>query len=68
MSIPKSLYESVKEVIAMRPELGYATPAEFCKDAIRQKITDVKNEREDLRKTDADYIIAEIKKISHRKR
>ncbi|KYK35942.1 MAG: hypothetical protein AYK19_01680 [Theionarchaea archaeon DG-70-1] len=44
MSIPKALYDSVKEIIDSVPELGYTTPAEFCKDAIRRRISDIKKE------------------------
>ncbi|MGC1122539.1 MAG: PAS domain-containing protein [Candidatus Methanofastidiosia archaeon] len=61
MSIPKALYESVKEIIDFVPELGYTTPAEFCKDAIRRRISSIKKEHE-LGKDDVAYIIAEITK------
>jgi PAS domain S-box-containing protein len=62
MSIPKALYESVKEIIDAVPELGYTTPAEFCKDAIRRRISSIRKEHE-LGKDDAEYIIAEITKM-----
>jgi len=61
MSIPKALYDSVKEIIGSVPELDYTTPAEFCKDAIRRRISDVKKEHR-LEKHDAEYMIAEIRK------
>lgn len=59
MSIPKSLYESVKEIIDSVPELGYTTPAEFCKDAIRRRISSIKKEYQ-IGKNDVEYIVAEI--------
>ena len=59
MSIPKSLYESVKEIIDSVPELGYTTPAEFCKDAIRRRISSIKKEYQ-IDKNDVEYIVAEI--------
>lgn len=62
MSIPKALYESVKEIIDAVPELGYTTPAEFCKDAIRRRISDIKQEHK-LGNHDAEYVIAEIRKV-----
>jgi len=61
MSIPKSLYKSVKEIIDSVPELGYTTPAEFCKDAIRRRISNIKKEHE-LGRDDVEYIVAEIMK------
>ncbi len=61
MSIPKSLYKSVKEIIESVPELGYTTPAEFCKDAIRRRISNVKKEHERGR-DNIEYIVTEIMK------
>jgi len=61
MSIPKALYDSVKEIIDSVPELGYTTPAEFCKDAIRRRISDIKKECQ-ISKQDVEYIISEVKK------
>lgn len=62
MSIPKALYDSVKEIIDSVPELGYTTPAEFCKDAIRRRISDIKKECQ-ISKHDIEYIISEVKKV-----
>lgn len=61
ISIPKALYESVKELIDSVPELGYATPAEFCKDAIRRRISSIRKEYT-IGKNDVEHIIAEIKR------
>lgn len=61
MSIPKALYDSVKEIIDSVPELGYTTAAEFCKDAIRRRISDIKKECQ-ISKHDVEYIISEVKK------
>jgi PAS domain S-box-containing protein len=61
MSIPKALYDSVKEIIDSIPELGYTTPAEFCKDAIRRRISSIKKEYQ-IDKKDIEYVIGEIKK------
>ncbi|MBU7026632.1 MAG: PAS domain S-box protein [Theionarchaea archaeon] len=68
MSIPKALYDSVKEIIDSVPELGYTTPAEFCKDAIRRRISDIKKECQ-ISKHNVEYIISEVKKSmnSHEK-
>jgi len=61
MSIPKALYESVKELIDSLPELGYTTPAEFCKDAIRRRISSIRKEYM-VGKNDVEHIIAEIRR------
>lgn len=61
MSIPKALYESVKELIDSVPELGYTTPAEFCKDAIRRRISSIKKDYT-MGMNDVEYIIAEIRR------
>lgn len=63
MSIPTSLYESVKDIIDSVPELGYTTPAEFCKDAIRRRISNIRKEYK-TNKEDVDTI-ADIRKAIH---
>ena len=41
VALPKEMQETVKELIEKYPELGYTSFAEFCKDAIREKIMEV---------------------------
>jgi len=41
VALPKDMQEMVKKIIEEYPELGYTSIAEFCKDAIREKIMEV---------------------------
>jgi PAS domain S-box-containing protein len=42
VSISKKLYESIKEFITSYSELGYSNVAEFCKEAIRDKLSELR--------------------------
>ncbi len=42
ITLPKEMVDEIKRVIAENPELGYSSVAEFVKDAIREKITEIR--------------------------
>ena len=42
VSISKNLHDAIKEFIKLHPELGYTSVAEFCKEAIRDKLSELK--------------------------
>jgi|GEM_PF-1003144 metal-responsive CopG/Arc/MetJ family transcriptional regulator len=42
ISIPKEMFEEVEKVIKEHPELGYSSITDFIKDAVRDKITEIR--------------------------
>ena len=38
ISIPKALFDRVSKLINDRPELGFTSPSDFIRDAIREKL------------------------------
>jgi len=44
VSIPDSMWREIERIIKQRPELGYSSVAEFIKEAIRDKIRELKKE------------------------
>ena len=41
IALPKALKNEIQRIIKEYPEYGYTSVAEFCKDAIRTKISDI---------------------------
>ena len=48
--IPTALFEEVTEIIRKKPELGYTNEHEFFRDALRDKITAIKENEKNLGK------------------
>jgi len=59
ISLPKELYDKLLQLIEEKPELGYGSVADFCKEAIRLHVEEIKRElREDfLRKLDVPLLL-----------
>jgi len=66
ISLPKELYEILQKLIERKPEWGYNSVADFCKEAIRLHLRDIKRElREDFwRKLDVKDLIKKIEMAS----
>lgn len=66
ISLPKELYEILQDIIDKRQELGYNSVADFCKEAIRIHLHEIKKElREDFwRKLDIKGLLKKIDMIS----
>ncbi len=66
ISLPKELYDKLQKFIEEKPEMGYSSVADFCKEAIRLHVEEIKRElREDfIRKLDIPYILKKIEKFS----
>ena len=41
ITLPEEMIEEIKKVIEAHPELGYSSVAEFVKEAIRSKLTEI---------------------------
>ena len=50
-SLPKELTEEISKIIEKHPEIGYSSVSDFCRDAIRKRIDEIKKEDEDARFT-----------------
>ena len=44
VSLPKGMRDVIKKIIDENPEMGYTSIAEFCKDAVRNKIAKIKSQ------------------------
>ncbi len=66
ISLPKELYDKLQELIEKKPDLGYSSVADFCKEAIRLHVEAIKRElREDFfRKIDVPGLFKKIESIS----
>ncbi len=66
ISLPKELYDKLQELIEKKPDLGYSSVADFCKEAIRLHVEAIKRElREDFfRKLDLPTLFKKIESIS----
>lgn len=66
ISLPKELYDKLQELIEKKPDLGYSSVADFCKEAIRLHVEAIKRElREDFfRKLDVPGLFKKIESIS----
>jgi len=61
VSISKNLHGAIKEFIKKHPELGYTSVAEFCKEAIRDKLSELKVNME--KSPSIDYLSSAIEEI-----
>jgi len=66
ISLPKELYEILQNLLEKKPEWGYNSVADFCKEAIRLHLMDVKRQvREDFwRKLDVQELFKKIEMAS----
>ena len=66
ISLPKELYDILQKLIEDKPELGYGSVADFCKEAIRLHVEGIKRElREDfLRKLDVPLLLKKLETLS----
>jgi len=66
ISLPKELYDKLQELVDKHPELGYGSVADFCKEAIRLHVEEIKRElREDfLRRLDVPRIMKNLERLS----
>ena len=66
ISLPKELYEILQKLLENKPEWGYNSVADFCKEAIRLHLSDVKQQlREDFwRKLDTKELFKKIEMAS----
>ena len=66
ISLPKELYEILQDLLQKKPEWGYNSVADFCKEAIRLHLRDIKRElREDFwRKLDVKDLVKKIEMAS----
>ncbi len=66
ISLPKELYDKLLQLIEEKPELGYGSVADFCKEAIRLHVEEIKRElREDfLRKLDVPLLLKNLERLS----
>ncbi len=66
VSLPKELYSKLQKLIEEKPELGYGSVADFCKEAIRLHVEEIKRElREDfLRKLDVPLLLKNLERLS----
>jgi len=66
ISLPKELYEILQDFIDKKPELGYNSVADFCKEAIRIHVNEIKNEiRDDFwRKLDVQELVKKLEMAS----
>lgn len=66
ISLPKELYDKLQEMIEEKPAMGYSSVADFCKEAIRLHVEEIKKElRNDfLRKIDVPLLFKKIERLS----
>jgi len=66
ISLPKELYDRLQELLDKKPELGYGSVADFCKEAIRLHVEEIKRElRQDfLRRLDVPRILKNLERLS----
>jgi len=66
ISLPKELYDKLQEILEENPDMGYSSVADFCKEAIRLHVQEIKRElREDfLRSVDVPLLVKKIQSIS----
>lgn len=66
ISISHELYNKIQEFVKKNPEMGYGSVADFCKEAIRLHVEEIKDEvRKDfLRRLDVPVLIKKIERLS----
>jgi len=48
LSLPEELVNDIKKIIQEYPELGYKSVAEFIKDSVREKISQIQIEKKSI--------------------
>jgi PAS domain S-box-containing protein len=66
ISLPKELYDQLQHMVEKKPDMGYSSVADFCKEAIRLHVQEIKKElREDfLRKIEVPLLFKKIERLS----
>ncbi|HEC82343.1 MAG TPA: PAS domain S-box protein [Thermoplasmatales archaeon] len=66
ISISHELYSKIQEFVKKNPEMGYGSVADFCKEAIRLHVEEIKDEiRKDfLRRLNVPMLIKKIERLS----
>ncbi len=69
ISVPKELHDELQRMVAEKPELGYSSIAEFCKEAIRVHVTNVRMERREafIQRIDLPGLLKDIELASQTK-
>lgn len=66
ISLPKDLYDQLQILVEKKPYMGYSSVADFCKEAIRLHVQEIKKELRDdfLRKIDVPLLLKKIERLS----
>ncbi len=69
ISVPKELHSELHNMVTEKPELGYSSIAEFCKEAVRVHLTNIRMERREafVQRIDLDGLLGEIELASRTK-
>ncbi|MCD6299243.1 MAG: PAS domain-containing protein [Thermoplasmata archaeon] len=69
ISVPKELHDELQYMVKERPELGYSSIAEFCKEAIRVHVSNIRMERREafIQQIDLPGLLKEIELVSRTK-
>lgn len=66
ISVPKKLHDELRENVKGDPRLGYSSIAEFCKEAIRLHVANIRNERREafLQRIDLEGLLRKVDIVS----
>ncbi len=66
ISVPKELHDELRENVKGDPRLGYSSIAEFCKEAIRLHVANIRNERREafLQRIDLEGLLRKVDIVS----
>jgi PAS domain S-box-containing protein len=66
ISVPKELHDELRENVKHNPRLGYSSIAEFCKEAIRLHVANIRNERREafLQRVDIEGLLRKVDIVS----
>lgn len=66
ISVPKELHNELRENIKGNPRLGYSSIAEFCKEAVRLHVANIRNERREafLQRVDIEGLLKKVDIVS----
>lgn len=66
ISVPKELHEELRENVKGNPRLGYSSIAEFCKEAIRLHVANIRNDRREafLQRMDIEGLLKKVDIVS----
>ena len=66
ISVPKELHDELRKNVKEDPRLGYSSIAEFCKEAIRIHVANIRNERREafLQRVDLEGLLRKVDIVS----